>query len=89
MVFTLIGYSPISFADKTTGDLIEGTRFYFCGDDGSRGLVGSSAFDFFLTSRRLDQLGFHPSPSDLDSQFEIFYNRFGKVSDIRSVYDKH
>lgn len=89
MVFTLVGFTPVSFTDKSTGALIDGTRFYFCGDDGTRGLVGSATFDFFMTSRRLEQLGFNPKVSDLDSEFEIFYNRFGKVSDIRSVYDKH
>lgn len=88
MVFTLLGYSDVSFTDKSSGQLIEGSRFYFAGDDGSRSLVGQSCFDFFMTSRRLEQIGFLPSASDVGSEYEIFYNRFGKVCDIRSVYDK-
>lgn len=88
MVFTLLGFNPVSFTDKTTGDLIEGTRFFFSGDDGSRGLVGQTCFDFFMTQRRLEQLHFTPSPSDLGTEYDILYNRYGKVADIRSVYDR-
>lgn len=89
MTFTLLGFSPVSFTDKSSGALIDGTRFYFVGDDGRSGLVGQSAFDFFMTSQRMDKLGFHPVPSDVGAEFEIFYNRFGKVADIKSVYDLH
>lgn len=85
MVFTLLGYTPVSFTDRSSGNLIEGTRFYFSGDDGSRGLVGSAAFDFFMTQQRLEKINFVPSPSAVGTEFDIQYNRFGKVGSIKSV----
>lgn len=89
MVFTLLGYAPVSFTDRSTGNLVEGVRFFFSGYDGYSNLVGSAAFDFFMTQDRLDRIRFHPDSSSVGTEFDIQYNRFGKIASIKSLDDSY
>lgn len=85
MIATLYGYRNVSFTNQQTGQVVDGVKFYLGADTGARNLVGYETFDCFLSKDKLDRLGFYPDPRDIDMQFDIAYNRYGKVDSIKTV----
>lgn len=83
----LLGYRRVSFTNQQSGQVVDGVKFYFGADTGVRNLVGYETFDCFLSKDKLDRLGFDPQPQDVHQDFDIAYNRYGKVDSIKSVLD--
>lgn len=86
MTAILFGYRTLSFTNQQTGQIVDGVKFYFGSETGLRNLVGYETFDFFLSKDKLSHLGFDPQPSDIQQEFDIAYNRYGKVDSIKSVF---
>lgn len=86
MIATLCGYREVSFTNQQTGQLVNGVKFYWYAASGLRGLTGFETFDCFLSEDSVRRLGIRLSEDILQSDYELLYNRYGKVDSIKSVY---
>ena len=75
----VIGFYEKSFTGRD-GTLIEGVNIYLTYPLKSGTGFGSTKV--FISSNRLSSIGYYPSIDD-DIQFE--YNRFGKITGLRSI----
>lgn len=87
MQCTLLGYRDVSFTNRSTGELVEGRKFYV-EDDGPEGMVGKETFDFFLSKARMAEVGVSVSPEHIGTEFDLSFNRYGKVDGLKSAYDR-
>lgn len=87
MECTLLGYRDVSFTNRTTGEMVEGRKFYVQ-NDGPEGTVGKETFDFFLTRIKMSECGVSVSPEHIGTDFDLSFNRYGKVDGLKSIYDR-
>lgn len=76
-VMTIVGFRDMSFKGND-GSQVNGRQFFFTMADPY--VTGLTAGKFFLSAAALETVGYIPKPGDV---VEVFYNRFGKVSQIR------
>lgn len=76
-VMTIVGWRDMSFKGND-GQPVQGRQFFFLMDDSQ--VTGQMAGKFFLSAQALTTVGYIPGVGDV---VEVYYNRFGKVSQIR------
>lgn len=79
-IIHIVGCRAYSFTDEKTGEVKTGCTFFFTQEDDR--VDGVSAGKFSVSRDLMDRLTFVPSPG---CDVEVFYNKFGKVSDIRKA----
>lgn len=87
MECTLLGYRDVSFTNRSSGELVEGRKFYV-ENAGPEGTVGKETFDFFLSAARMREIGVTISPEHIGTEFDLSFNRYGKVDGLKSAYDR-
>lgn len=78
-VMTIVGYRDMSFKGNDGSD-VTGRQFFFTMKDPQ--VQGEMAGKFFLSAAALSHIGYIPGVGD---EVEVYYNRYGKVSQIRNV----
>lgn len=78
-VMTIVGYRDMSFKGNDGSD-VTGRQFFFVMNDPQ--VQGQVAGKFFLSSAALGNIGYIPTIGD---EVEVYYNRYGKVSQIRAI----
>lgn len=76
-IYTIIGYRDMDFKSRD-GNLISGRKYYYTYD--VDGVVGVSCDSFFVTREVMQNLAYVP---DVNDTVEVYFNRYGKVSQIR------
>lgn len=76
-IYVIIGYRDMEFKTKD-GDLISGRKFFYTYVQNE--VTGMACDSFFLTKDALANVGYVPNVND---EVEVYFNRYGKVSQIR------
>lgn len=79
----IVGVEDMSFVGKD-GTPISGTTVHTTERLAPSKGKGDRADHFFLSTAKLSELGFTPTPGQT---VEVFYNRFGKVATLKLVAD--
>lgn len=84
----VIGVRKVSFdgrdrdTGKKTGEKIEGFNIYYSEPISDKVGTGDSADRFFMTDKRMEQLGYYPKVGD---EIRLLYNRYGKIESVELV----
>ena len=78
-IYTLVGTRDVSFKGSD-GNQVEGVNLFFTFEDTH--IRGVGVEKVFVPSKRFMQLSYVP---EIGSTCELFYNKYGKVSDIGRV----
>lgn len=81
MYYKLLGFRPVSFTNRSSGELIEGLKI-FVGDESREDTTGMDTADFFLSVAKASECGFKPQKEDIGSEIDISFNRYGKIDKV-------
>ena len=78
-IMTIVGCRRVHFTDDS-GRPVDGVSYYF--EQETNGVEGVMAGKLFVSEKVLESMTYVPSPGE---DVEVFYNKFGKVSDFRKA----
>ena len=77
-IIFIVGYKDMAFTGQD-GNEVRGRKYFYVCDE--NGVTGQASGSFFLTESALSHVGYVPNVED---QVEVYYNRYGKVSQLRA-----
>lgn len=78
-IMKIVGCRSVHFTDDS-GRPVDGVSFYY--EQEADGVEGVMAGKLFVSEKVLENLTFVPSPGE---EVEVYYNKYGKVSDMRKA----
>lgn len=81
-LYEVLGYKKVEF--EKNGNFISGFRIYLSIPFADGKGVGLSAENIFLSSKKLNEMGYSPNLGD---KLDLYYNRYGKVELVKLVPD--